>query len=82
MFRYVLPREWDYSARARRMTTPVLIVHGTDDPNAAVEGGRAWADLIPGAQLFEIEGVGHAPWLEAPEQFFRAVNEFLRASGR
>lgn len=79
MIRYVLPRAWDYTARARRVSAPVLIVHGTDDPNAAVEGGRAWAELIPTARLLEIEGVGHAPWLEAPDQFFEAVDEFLGA---
>lgn len=45
---------------------------------ARIEGVRAWGDLIPSAQLLEIEGIGHAPWLEAPDQFFKAVDEFLR----
>lgn len=78
MIPYVVPREWDYTDRARRVVAPVLIVHGSNDPNAAIEGGRAWGDLIPSAQLLEIEGVGHAPWLEAPDEFFKAVDEFLR----
>jgi len=78
MIPFVVPREWDYTDRARRVAAPVLIVHGSNDPNAAIEGGRAWRDLIPSAQLLEIEGVGHAPWLEAPDQFFKAVDEFLR----
>jgi pimeloyl-ACP methyl ester carboxylesterase len=75
---WVIPRDWDYSERARRVRAPVLIVHGTEDPNAPVEGGRAWAELLPNARLLEIEGVGHAPWLEAPDEFFPQVDGFLR----
>jgi pimeloyl-ACP methyl ester carboxylesterase len=76
--RHVVPAEWDFTDRARRVAAPVLIVHGTADPNAAVEGGRAWSELIPGARLVEIEGVGHGPWLEAPNEFFGALEAFLR----
>jgi proline iminopeptidase len=71
--------EWNYSDRAAQVTAPVLIVHGTADPNAVVEGGRDWAALLPGAELVELPGVGHAPWLEAPTEFFSAVDRFLRA---
>lgn len=75
--RHLIPQEWDFSERARQIQAPVLTVHGTDDPNAPVEGGRAWASLIPEARLLELEGVGHAPWLEAPEEFFGEVDAFL-----
>jgi len=70
---------WDYTAQAKRITAPVLIVHGTNDPNAPIEGGRDWASVIPRARLIELKGIGHGPWLEAPEQFFPAVDAFLRA---
>ncbi len=33
---------------------------------------------IPGARLVQIPNVGHIPHLEAPEQFFQAVSDFLR----
>lgn len=68
---------WDYSEEASRVRAPVLTVHGTNDPNAAVEGGREWAELFPNSELVELEGVGHAPWLEAPQEFFAAVRAFL-----
>jgi pimeloyl-ACP methyl ester carboxylesterase len=32
---------------------------------------------IPGAQLVEFDGVGHAPHLEVPERFHAAVLQFL-----
>jgi pimeloyl-ACP methyl ester carboxylesterase len=76
--RHVIPADWDYSERARRVSAPVLTVHGTQDPNAPVEGGRAWVALVQDGRLVEIEGVGHGPWLEAPDEFFGAVDAFLR----
>lgn len=71
--------DWDYTAQAKRITAPVLILHGTNDPNAAIEGGRDWASIIPRARLIELKGIGHGPWLEVPDQFFTAVDAFLRA---
>ena len=38
---------------------PTLVVHGTNDPLIPVEGGKATAKAIPGAQLILIEGMGH-----------------------
>ena len=38
---------------------PTLVVHGTGDPLASVEGGKDTAKAIPGAQLMLIEGMGH-----------------------
>jgi pimeloyl-ACP methyl ester carboxylesterase len=38
---------------------PVLVIHGTDDPLAPVEGGKETAAAIPGAQLILIKGMGH-----------------------
>jgi pimeloyl-ACP methyl ester carboxylesterase len=35
------------------------VIHGTSDPLVPVEGGRDTAKSIPGAQLVEIEGLGH-----------------------
>jgi pimeloyl-ACP methyl ester carboxylesterase len=38
---------------------PTLVIHGTEDPLVPVEGGKATAKAIPGAQLMLIEGLGH-----------------------
>jgi pimeloyl-ACP methyl ester carboxylesterase len=38
---------------------------------------RAAAKDIPNRRLIEIPEVGHIPHLEAPEQFHRALLEFL-----
>jgi pimeloyl-ACP methyl ester carboxylesterase len=38
---------------------PALVIHGLADPLVPVEGGRDTAACIPGAELMEIEGMGH-----------------------
>jgi pimeloyl-ACP methyl ester carboxylesterase len=38
---------------------PTLVIHGSEDPIIRVEAGRDTADAIPGAELLEIEGMGH-----------------------
>ncbi len=45
--------------RLGAVTAPTLVIHGLADPLVPVEGGRDTAKSIPGAQLLEIEGMGH-----------------------
>ncbi len=45
--------------RLAAITAPTLVIHGLADPLVPVEGGRDTAKSIPGAQLLEIEGMGH-----------------------
>ncbi len=41
------------------VTAPAVVIHGKADPLVPVEGGRDTATAIPGAELVEIEGMGH-----------------------
>ena len=43
------------------------------------ELGRAAAAAIPNAKLVPLEGVGHVPHLEAYDQFWKAVYDFLKS---
>jgi pimeloyl-ACP methyl ester carboxylesterase len=45
--------------RLAAVTAPTLVIHGVADPLVPVEGGRDTARAIPGAELLEIEGMGH-----------------------
>jgi pimeloyl-ACP methyl ester carboxylesterase len=38
---------------------PTVVIHGTDDPLIPIRAGRATARAVPGAELIEIEGMGH-----------------------
>jgi pimeloyl-ACP methyl ester carboxylesterase len=41
------------------VTVPTLVIHGVDDPLIPVEAGKDTAQVIPGAKLLIIDGMGH-----------------------
>src|SRR3954447_7476784 len=49
----------DRTPRLREVRLPALVIHGSDDPLVRVSGGRATAAAIPGAELLELDGMGH-----------------------
>jgi pimeloyl-ACP methyl ester carboxylesterase len=59
------------------VSCPVLTIHGTRDRSAPYGGAREWASLLPNARLLTIPHVAHAPWIEAPELVFPAIEAFL-----
>jgi 3-oxoadipate enol-lactonase len=65
----------DTSTRLGELTTPTLVVHGTEDQLLPVDNGRQIASLIPGSKLEILDGVGHMFFWEQPER----AAELLRA---
>lgn len=59
--------------RLAQLDLPVKVVWGAADGIADAEFGRAYADAIPGATFTLIEGAGHLPQLETPEELLAAV---------
>lgn len=49
----------DRTPRLQGLKVPTLVVHGLADRMIDASGGRATAAAIPGAELVEIEGMGH-----------------------
>jgi pimeloyl-ACP methyl ester carboxylesterase len=49
----------DRRAALATITAPTLVIHGLADPLVPFEAGRDVAATIPGADLLEIEGMGH-----------------------
>jgi len=45
--------------RLREVAVPALVIHGTDDPLIQPSGGSHTAEMIPGAELLMLEGMGH-----------------------
>jgi pimeloyl-ACP methyl ester carboxylesterase len=56
---------------------PTLIVWGDRDDIIPVSHAYAAHEAIPGSRLVVIEGVGHFPQIEAPEQFVDALVDFI-----
>ena len=69
----------DRRARLAGVAAPTVVLHGTHDTLIPVEGGRDTAASIPGAELIEIEGMGH----DLPEPLLpRIERAILRAVER
>lgn len=67
----------DVTDAARRLACPVLLVWGTEEKVAPFPVQAALKRLIPHAALRAIPGAGHLPFLERPQEFAAALQEFL-----
>ena len=79
--------DYDLLDELSALRIPALVAHGSDDP-IPVESSVAIARALS-ARLVVIEGSGHVPYVEQPEQLFGAIRRFLadtepdaRATGR
>ncbi len=59
-----------------RVTVPVLIVVGADDPIYAVESQKTMQKLRPGSTLVIVPGAAHAAIIEKPEACNRAIENW------
>ncbi len=53
----------------RSLSIPTLVVHGDVDPLVTPSGGARTAELVPGAELLSLEGMGH----DLPERYFDQI---------
>jgi pimeloyl-ACP methyl ester carboxylesterase len=68
----------DVSRRLAQIAKPVLLIWGADDPLFPLEQAKRAHELIPGSRLAVIEGAGHTPQAERPEEFNKQLAAFLR----
>jgi pimeloyl-ACP methyl ester carboxylesterase len=59
---------------------PTLIIWGDRDDIIPVSHAHAAHQAIPGSRLVVIEGAGHFPQIEAPEQFVNALVDFISST--
>ncbi len=71
----------DIGPRLAQLSIPTLILWGRNDRVVPLEHGRRMAELIPRAQFKIIEGAGHMPFYERPQECNRIVLDFLRGGG-
>jgi 3-oxoadipate enol-lactonase len=64
-------------SRLHRLTMPVQIHHGTEDPLIPFAAGRELARHIPNSELVVHPGAGHALVLDRPEQSAEKIRAFL-----
>lgn len=69
----------DVTESARRLKCPVLLVWGAEEKVAPWPVQGALQRLVPHAALRAIPGAGHLPFLERPQEFTAALQEFMAA---
>jgi len=67
-------------SRLPRARLPALVIWGEQDRLVPVAHAHAYAQGLPDACLVVLPGLGHFPYLEAPEAFAAAVHQFVGAA--
>ena len=60
-----------------RVNIPTRIVWGREDRSIPVECGQLYHQAIPGSDLVVINNCGHFPQVEKPDEFLKAVLDFM-----
>jgi pimeloyl-ACP methyl ester carboxylesterase len=56
-----------------KLTMPVLVLHGAEDPLVPTRAGRATAALVPGSKLRILERMGH----DLPEEHWQTIADLV-----
>lgn len=75
--RAVVGAEYDLSSRLPEVEAPLQLIWGADDPLFPVAHATRAHALVANSRLAVIEGAGHTPQAERPEQFNRVLRDFL-----
>jgi 3-oxoadipate enol-lactonase len=70
---------FNFTARLGTVTTPTLVVCGTEDPSANPVESKRIAGLFPNGSYDEFPGARHLPNVEQPEAFNRVLLQWLDA---
>jgi pimeloyl-ACP methyl ester carboxylesterase len=73
----LLGADYDLSRRLHEIKLPVQLIWGADDPLFPVAHAARAHSLIKGSRLAVMEGAGHTPQAERPEEFNRVLDNFL-----
>lgn len=66
--------------RLSSLEMPVLVIFGTDDKILVSTNGENYKALIHKVSIVHIEGAGHVPEVEKPEDFSKLVTDFLNTN--
>jgi pimeloyl-ACP methyl ester carboxylesterase len=68
---------FDLTEAAPKLTTPTLVVHGSNDLIQPLSDGQALASLIPGSDLVVMEGKGHVPMMSSPSEVISIIEKWI-----
>jgi proline iminopeptidase len=68
---------WSSVDRLGAIEVPVLVIAGRHDAFTAWPQAERIAGRLPDAEVIVFENSAHFPWLDEPDAFFDAINEWL-----
>jgi pimeloyl-ACP methyl ester carboxylesterase len=75
----LMSADHDLSTRLGEIKVPVQLIWGADDPLFPVAHAARAHTLIARSRLALLEGAGHTPQAERPEEFNRVLDNFLNS---
>ena len=75
--RALLGGHHDVTRRLKELKIPVQLIWGSNDPLFPIAHAERAQSLIKHAKLAIIDGAGHTPQAERPEEFNRVLHQFL-----
>jgi 3-oxoadipate enol-lactonase len=73
---------FDVSRRVQDISSPALVLHGSEDQVVPLDNAEALARAIPNAGLRVVEGAGHLVFIERADEVNEEILSFLQANGR
>jgi pimeloyl-ACP methyl ester carboxylesterase len=73
--------KFDIMENVHEIRVPTLVICGNQDTMTPIKFTNYLAEKIPGAKKVIIEGTTHHLFLEKPDEFNKALDEFIRALG-
>lgn len=74
-------RDSDMTEAAQAIEVPALCVVGDEDGSTTPELVRTLAGLIPDSRFEVIQGAGHLPCIEKPDELAAVINRFFQEAG-
>ncbi len=65
------------TTKLQTINTPTLIVWGSADPVIPLKHADGFVSSIKDCRFYRMDGCGHTPYVQAPEEFSKIVLEFL-----
>ena len=70
------PRWVGAMTKARNDNIPLRLINGADDPVSGRHMAELYSQLVPGADVMLLNGIGHYPQIEAPQEVLRGMLGF------
>jgi pimeloyl-ACP methyl ester carboxylesterase len=58
--------------------SPTLIIWGENDPIIPIKYAQSFVSEIDDCRFVKMENCGHTPYVEAPDEFYKIVSDFLK----